>query len=340
MLTRRRFVLASAAAPALLLEACGSGETVRLGPTRRTDTSLVVERSLPAKQRPKPLDSNAAFVVSQVRGGRPRGDAVLAIRDEAESGLLRVQTYVTDNGAIYTGRWITVSQKRFGSETPKRAGRIQGVSAVADGAEPSMVSASTDVDGPAFAAEAYTTSAPELSNCSAFAAYDLSDVHSGRTSMSPGFGRKKLIIRGDGGLWWGRDLQNDPFARSDVRLERTGPGHLSLTAPRPATAAILEVRSVDGPAAVRLSPEPGARVELRASRNGLSFAFEGDARGGCGVDPNAAFRDLVRTTGSGPPTSGAWSTGACVVNAEDRTVWWCVRGGTPGQWAGLPLKLA
>lgn len=328
---------------AMGLGACGSGNETPASGAPFADRRLLIRRKLARDPTPRLADSNASVVLSQVRGGIPRGDAVFAVRDESEkSELLKVQTYISDGGGYHSGRWIAISQKRYDFSTPEWAGRIQGVSAVSEssgsGSEPSMICASTDIDGPAIAAEAWTSSEPGSRNASAFAAYDLNDVHGGVTSHSPGFGRKKFVIRGDGGLWWGSDLRDEPFARSDIRLERAAPGHLRLTSPKKSSDAVLEVSANDGEAALRLASGAGKSAELRTGAEGWDFRFGRERAGECGVDPNAAFRDFIRTDGHGPPTAGRWTVGACVLNGADRTVWWCIEAGRPGRWAGLRLE--
>jgi len=337
VITRRRFVLVGAPAAALVgLNGC-TRETERteviLSGQERT---LTLGRRLEADEAPTSLDENASVVFRQVRGDKPAGDAMLVIRDEGEGEIYKSQSYFLDNGAYESGRWVTISQKRYGEDTPHLAGRIQAVSAVPDGREPFMIAVSPDVDGPALAAEAWTADTEGNRNCSAFAAYDLDAVHSGQTPNSPGYGRKKFVIRGDGGLWWGDDLGDNPFANSDVRIERVRPGHVRVMAPRQDAPAVLELEAAAPEASLRLSPAQGG-VELSARAGGLEFVT-GDSTDHPGIDASSAFRERVWDRAPGPPDEGAWTTGACVLNPTDSTMWWCIEGGTPGTWAGAALR--
>lgn len=250
------------------------------------------------------------------------------------------QTYIMDNGAYESGRWITISQKRDVDGKFGQGPRIQGVSSLPDGSEPSMIAASTDIDGPAFAGEAYTSRKTGQRNCSVFAAYDLDDVHGGSGAYSPGYGRKRFVIRGDGGLWWGPDLGSDPWTRADVRLERVRPGHLRVLSPLGGRTAMLEVASRSGESSIlRMSVEGGTHVDLVVDdEHGLGFSTGQDDRSTCGVDLGGAFRDRVVKQRSGPPSTGTWSAGACVVNLADDRVYWCVQAGSPGRWRSTQLR--
>jgi hypothetical protein len=358
-------------------------------------------RDIPASAVPTRLYSSSWFTFEQTRGGTVRGDALWVIRDMSQSDPYKDETYFYDNGAFFTGRWVVVSQKRFNPIGGNAANGafIQGVSSVADGGEPSMVSASVDVDGPAFAGESYTRNAAGYLNQSAFSAYDLDSVSGGRTSYSPGYGRKKFVIRGDGGLWWGPDLQRDNWANSDVRLERTGAGALRLRAPKAGNPAVLAVDGSDSGSALQFSAQGASKASFTVSAAGdlsvtvgtatplkLYADWAGASIGGravdkataptltvqglsassgvvdvrlpstalsadalrtssydgtkvySGVDRNGAFFDLVKTNGAGPPTSGTWNVGSCVLNTADSVVYWCVAGGTPGTWKSAALS--
>lgn len=134
------------------------------------------------------------------------------------------RAYFGGTGSFHTMAWIVVSAKKT-----NLAGDIQGVSALSDGTEPSMLSVSPDVNGPALAIEAASNLTGGQSNSAALAVYDVNDIHGGVTSWSAGYGRKKFQIDGRGGHWWGADLVNAPATNYDVKLERTAASTLKLT---------------------------------------------------------------------------------------------------------------
>jgi hypothetical protein len=394
--TRRRF-LGSAALGAAAFTIAGRVDTASAANFQVHVNSRDISSS---PQGPTALASTAWETYEQTRDGRTRGDAVWVIRDHSELDPYKDQTYFTDNGALLTGRYIVVSQKRrsaMGGD-PANGAIIQGISSVPDGSEPSMISASADVDGPAIAAEAFTTNAAGQKNQSAFAAYDLNSVSGGQTPYSGGYGRKKFIIRGDGGLWWGTDLKLDPWANSDARLERQAPGALVLSAPRTQDQARLVINSLDSSAALQFAQNSVRGAEFVLNQwghlyldvgSGTPFRMYKDWSGVSigdhdinrfraptvviqalrtslgalemrmfnapmtadmarvtdydantvysGVDRNGAFFDFVKSDAAGPPASGTWNTGSCVLNTKDSRMYWCVNSGSPGSWKSAQL---
>jgi hypothetical protein len=162
-----------------------------------------------------------------------------------------LSAYFGTRGQFYTGSEIVVSNKRVDA-----TGTIQGVSAVADGSEPSMLSISADVNGPCIALEGYGTLSGGTSNKTSLAIYDLDAIIGGATSYSPGYGTKKMAISGKGDIYWGTNLADAPATNYRVKLsvvpndtiEFTGnagvSAQLKLTAGSAAEASLL----MNGPA--------------------------------------------------------------------------------------------
>lgn len=119
--------------------------------------------------------------------------------------------YFASNGAFYTGVWMIISNKRV-----NLAGDIQGVSATPDGAEPSMLSISPDINGPCLAVEAASSQAAGYENSAALAVYDMNAIHGGQTSYSAGYGTKKFAIRGDGSMYWGTNLGTNILGNANI----------------------------------------------------------------------------------------------------------------------------
>jgi hypothetical protein len=226
------------------------------------------------------LDSNAVLTFEQTRRGRTQGDPLIVISDASMAHPYRAQAYFGDHGGFETGRWIVVSQKRYApiGGNVENGAFIQGVSSLPDGSEPSMIAASTDVDGPAVAAEAWTRRTDGHRNASSFAAYDLDDVSGGRTPYSPGFGRKMFAIRADGGLWWGADLKRDLWEHSDVRLERMRPGSLRLTSPRAGMQANLTIDAAQGSQSLRFTRAGALQAEFVVNEAGDAYMTVGTGR--------------------------------------------------------------
>lgn len=98
-----------------------------------------------------------------------------------------------NRAGIVTGLAITVSNKR----TQEIAAYIQGTK------HPSMICASVDVEGAAFAGEGDNAFGGVL------ACYDLDDLDgTGSGPWSSGFGKHRASLAGNGDLIWGRDLNN------------------------------------------------------------------------------------------------------------------------------------
>lgn len=136
--------------------------------------------------------------------------------------------YVSDSGGIHSAAYVVLSNKRANPGD----GTIMGVSAVAGGAEPSMLAISPDVDGPAAALEAFTNEGPGNANRSAIGFYDLNDTLGGATGWSAGYGKKKAIDSGKGNRYWGANLGLTPYVLADISMERAATGELVVkTAP-------------------------------------------------------------------------------------------------------------
>lgn len=129
----------------------------------------------------------------------------------------KLGAYFTDRGSFQTGVDVIMSNKRVDIN-----GRIQGVSALPDGSEPSMLSISPDVNGPSIAVEGYGSMGAGNENQTVFAAYDLESISGGATSYSPGYGTKKFAIGARGQMFWGSDLGTDPAANAEASLSVTG----------------------------------------------------------------------------------------------------------------------
>ena len=135
-----------------------------------------------------------------------------------------IAAYMTPTGGLFTSAFIVISNKRANPGD----GTIMGVSGLANGSEPSMVAVTADVDGPAAALEAFTNQLASAGNAnrSAVAFYDLNDTLGGATGWSAGYGKKKAIVDGKGGVFWGANLGVTPYVLSDVSMERGGIGEL------------------------------------------------------------------------------------------------------------------
>lgn len=124
----------------------------------------------------------------------------------------KLSSYFANNGAFYTGVWTIISNKRFSV-----AGDIMGISALADGSEPNMLSISPDIDGPGIGIESLSKYRPDGKNQSAIAFYNLDQPIPGTaTPYSSGYHIKRAAIMGDGGWKWGRNLGTNIFANADI----------------------------------------------------------------------------------------------------------------------------
>jgi len=136
-------------------------------------------------------------------------------------GPYGLAAYFLPNGVYNTGTHITISNKRVNAQ-----GDIQGVGALADGSEPTMLAVSPDINGPAVGIEADGAMGVGKTNALALAIYDLGDSVGGATPYSSGYGRKRFAIGGRGQMFWGADLGVTPLTSSDIRLSRSGTGRL------------------------------------------------------------------------------------------------------------------
>jgi len=121
-----------------------------------------------------------------------------------------LSAYFAESGGFSTGVPIIMSNKRVDIN-----GEIQGVSALTDGSEPTMLSISPDVNGPSMAVEAHGTMTGDYLNQSALAVYNLDVIAGGATSYSLGYGTKQFVITGIGKMLWGSDLGTDPVANEN-----------------------------------------------------------------------------------------------------------------------------
>jgi hypothetical protein len=122
-------------------------------------------------------------------------------------------TYVNNTGAFYTGKFITISNKRVDVN-----GAIMGVSATSDGQEGTMLSITPDINGPALGIEASGAPTGSLKDQAAIAFYDLDTGIGGNTPYSSGYHAKKSMVSGNGTWSWGANLSTDPNANYETRL--------------------------------------------------------------------------------------------------------------------------
>lgn len=218
------------------------------------------------------IDSNAVIRLEQTRGGAQAGDPLAVIIDASMADPYKVQTFFDASGGYQSGRWIVSSQKRA-LHTPgdiTKGSNILPVSSVpaAGGLEPVMICASCDVPGPAFGGECYTNDATNP-NDSAYAAYDLDDPHTGPFGgYSGGYGRKKFIIKGNGDLRWGPDLQLSHAANHDLYLKRVQGAVMGIGDPQVADADIkFQLRTHSAQGATLSLGRNGSNDYLRLSTN-------------------------------------------------------------------------
>src|SRR4051794_6876786 len=104
--TRRRFVTRAA------IGAAGLTIFGRVDTASAANFQVHVNsRDISSTQEPTALSSTAWESYEQTRAGRPRGDPLWVIRDLGQQDPYKDQTYFLDHGALFTGRWIVVSQK-------------------------------------------------------------------------------------------------------------------------------------------------------------------------------------------------------------------------------------
>lgn len=121
--------------------------------------------------------------------------------------------YHSSVGAFYTAVELVVSNKRSHIN-----GTIQGVSALGDGSEPSMVAVSCDVNGPALALETHGAMGVGFENQTILAGYDLDNPTGGGAGpYSLGYGNKRFAISSRGEMFWG-PLVDDPAANATAKL--------------------------------------------------------------------------------------------------------------------------
>lgn len=134
-----------------------------------------------------------------------------------------LSAYFAPNGTFCSGVWMVISNKRKSIE-----GEIQGVSALVDGSEPSMVCISPDVNGPALAIEGGTEKVAGNENNCAIAFYNMDERIGGLTAYSQGYCRKRAVILGNGTMMWGTDLGVDPHENADIAVLKPVEGGLEL----------------------------------------------------------------------------------------------------------------
>lgn len=128
-----------------------------------------------------------------------------------------LSAYFSPSGAFMTGVPIIASNKRIDVD-----GEIQGVSALADGSEPSFISVSPDINGPSLAIEAHGNMASGYQNQSILAGYDIDSPIGGATSYSTGYGAKRFAIGAKGQMFWGSNLGTNPAANAEAILTING----------------------------------------------------------------------------------------------------------------------
>jgi hypothetical protein len=236
-------------------------------------------------------------------------------------------TYMNSTGAFYTGKFITISNKRVDVN-----GAIMGISATSDGAEPNMFSVTPDVNGPAVAIEASGAPTGSLKNQAAIGFYDLDTGIGGNTAYSSGYHAKKAQVTGDGTWSWGANLSTDPNANYETRLApnlvSASAKGLLLTAN--ASQAVLDLYETNATAALRnwrittnsvangsfdvlVSASQGVAPSVTAlsidsSGNVLGKSFRGTAVAFASL-PTAVEGMLVAVTDSTTTTWGATITG-------------------------------
>jgi hypothetical protein len=276
--------------------------------------------------QPSFLTGDGALVnIKQTTRGSTVGDIAFGVVDSDERDPYRVATYIMDGGAVFTGRWLVVSQKR------KSSGEILGVSAKPDGTEDCMVQISPDVNAPGLAVEGKATGnlVGEHNNRTAMAVYDIDDIIGGATPYSKGYGKKRWAMLGDGKMLWGANLGIDPGPNTDVSLDRDAAGALKV-----ASHGGLDARfSVNSPTGV---------PSLDLQRNGsTAFKFAANSTGTgqmlIGGSPVARLSNLGGTGAAlsvGAEDEGAVGTFAVGANTSPSTRGLVARGRS-GQVASL-----
>lgn len=159
----------------------------------------------------------AAILLKQTLNGSISGDAAFAVVDSSMSDPYKVETYITDNGAYYSGRWMILSQKRYND------GTIQGVGYSGTGT--AIESGSLDIsgDGNFTALKLEQGLVRGGANAFALATYDADDPDAGvpASSYSWGTGKKKFALGPKGQMLWGTSLARDPVANADAGLSRS-----------------------------------------------------------------------------------------------------------------------
>ena len=267
--------------------------------------------------QPSFLSGDGALInLKQTTRGSTLGDIAFGVIDSDERDPYRVATYIMDGGAVFTGRWLVVSQKR------KSSGEILGVSAKPDGTENGMVQISPDVNGPGLAVEGKAAGnlVGEHNNLTALAVYDIDDVIGGATPYSWGYGKKRWAMLGDGKMLWGANLGIDPGPNADVSVERDSAGTLKVASRgTPETRFLID--SPTGAPSLELQRNGSTVFKFVSSSNGVGhlhvggspvarFANPGGAGGvmSVGVDDEGAVGTFA-VGGSTPATRGIVARG-------------------------------
>ena len=275
--------------------------------------------------QPSFLSGEGALLnVKQTTRGATVGDMAFGVVDSDERDPYRVATYIMDGGAVYTGRWLVVSQKR------KSSGEILGVSAKPDGTEDCMVQVSPDVNAPGIAVEG--KSAARLvgadNNRTAMAAYDIDDIIGGATSYSQGYGKKRWALLGDGKMLWGANLGIDPAPNTDVSLERDSAGALKVSS-NGSLDSRLVVNSPSGTPSLELQRGGSSVFKFASSASGVGQVF-------LGASPVARFSNIGGTGASlsiGANDDGA--VGTFAVGSSSPALRGLVARGRSGQTGSL-----
>lgn len=167
---------------------------------------------------PATFGSNALFRITQTRNGQRQGDAMFAVYDTTLSAQQTLQFLILDNGGLYSGRELVLSQRHAtnGSIVDLAAGESGTLTASPDG---NFTAIKVDCGLAQYGANSY-----------AMAIFDADDIDPAYPSASGNFGSgyKKWTIGQTGTMLWGTALSTTPASNYDISLGRTSSGVLTF----------------------------------------------------------------------------------------------------------------